>query len=222
MKELSAFNYNHINVAYNLSGAVEAVKMGRFVVLVDIIDMSTSFEAVSEAGAYSLWGASPSEKDLPYVNPFLIGKKAAQEAKEKATGLIIIAEPRNGSNNERKKRAIKVINGVESEGIQVEAIVPNLGAETAKILDWEDKVVIAVTDCGGVIFDAVYQLGGKLTTATVARTIKTKGIDVALKGINRTMLMANNLPITFVAASSNALEDVLAVHYLAQLMIQEN
>jgi hypothetical protein len=221
MEELRPVVNSNVEIAYNLSGAVEAVKRGRFIVLVDVIDMSTTLEAVREAGAASLWGASPAGKNLPYVNPYMIGKMAAREAKEKKLELIIIGEPRCGTKKEREKRAFSVLIGITSEGVQVEEIVPNLGAETAKLLDWTDKVVIAVTDSGGVIFDAVYQLGGSLTTATVARTMKMKGTEAPLKGIERAMAMAGSSPITLVAASSNALEDVLAVQYLAQLMLSD-
>ena len=51
-----------VAIAYNLSGAVEAVRAGRFVVLVDVIDMSTTLETVREAGACGLGCGAQREK----------------------------------------------------------------------------------------------------------------------------------------------------------------
>ena len=93
-----------------------------------------------------------------------------------------------------------------------------MGAETAKLADWRNKIVVAVTAAGGTVFDAVWQAGGALTTATVARTLYMKGQEPALKGIRRIMALCAGRPLTLVAASSNALEDVLAVRYLARLI----
>ncbi|MBZ4652694.1 MAG: hypothetical protein JG781_27 [Peptococcaceae bacterium] len=212
---------SRLTIAYNLSGALEAVKKGALIVLVDVISMSTTLEAVTEAGAAGIWGACPSPKTSgnTLVNPFRIGQLAAREAKNKGAEVVIITEPRVGSCEERKANAADVIRGVENEGLPVGEIWPNLGAETAKFTHWHNKVAVAVTDAGGVIYDAVYQLGGMITTATVARTLGMKGVEPALKGVERAIAMAKKSPITLVAASSNALEDVLAVHYLAQLFI---
>ncbi|MGI6606119.1 MAG: hypothetical protein ACOX2X_03635 [Peptococcia bacterium] len=213
-----------LKIAYNLSGAVNAVWEGRFVVLVDVIDMSTTLETIREAGGCGFWGAAPSGKNLPYINPYSIGRAAAREAKQKAAKLVVITEPRSGPDEHRRKNASAVLAGFASENMEAEAILPNMGAETARLLDWRDKVAVAVTDAGGVIFDAVFQLGGSLTTATVARTIRMKGTEPARAGIKRALAMAalaGKTGITLVAASSNALEDVLAVQYLAQLMINE-
>lgn len=208
---------SYINIAYNVSGAVEAVKQGRFVVIVDIIDMSTTLEAVREAGAVGFWGASPTGKKTLYpTNPYAIGQAVAREAKRIAAKIELIAEPRVGSEVERKKRCADVIAGIKNEGMNVNGIWPNLGAELGNITDWTDKIVIAVTDSGGTVFDAAWQQGGNITTATVARTLKMKGHEPAAKGLKRILKLCAGKPITLVAASSNAMEDVLAVHYLAQ------
>lgn len=211
---------NFLTVAYNLSGAVEAARQGRFIVLVDVIDMSTTLESVREAGAVGFWGAAPAGRGKPFTNPYLIGQAVAREAKKKRAPVVVVTEPRAGSDEERKNRAAGVLAGIENEGLTVGEIWPNLGAETARLTDWRNKVVVAVTDAGGVVFDAVWQLGGELTTATVARTLKMKGMEPAQKGAKRALDMARGRPLTLVAASSNALEDVLAVQYLAQLFLQ--
>lgn len=208
-----------LSIAYNMSGALEAARQGRFVVLVDVIDMSTSLEAVLEQGAVKVWGAATDDKKGPFTNPYSIGQIAAREAKTLSAQIVLITEPRFGDNKERRKRAADVLRGIASEGLEVADIVPNMGAETGRLLDWEGKVAIAVTDAGGTIFDAVWQTGGQISTATVARTLGMKGPEPAIKGIERALALAKGLPITLVAASSNAIEDVLAVNYLSQLIL---
>lgn len=211
-----------LNVAYNLSGALEAVRQGRFVILVDVIDMSTSLESVLTKGALQVWGAATREKKSPWTNPYRIGQAAAREAKSLGAEIVLISEPRSGSRAERMKKAEDVLAGVASEGMEVRNVVPNIGAETGLLLDWRNKIAIAVTDSGGTIFDAVWQAGGKISTATVARVLHLKGPEPALIGIGRAMKNAGGLPLTLVAASSNALEDVLAVNYLSQLILTRN
>lgn len=207
---------SHVTVAYNLSGALEAVKLGRFVALVDLIDMSTTLEALREAGAVGLWGAAPWGKEKSFTDPIAIGRAVAQEAKAKNADVVIIAEPRVGSESARISRAEGVLRGLAAENVKAKEILPNLGAETARFTDWRNKTVVAITDAGGTVFDAVWQQQGSLTTVTIARTLKMKGNETALVGIERAFREAQGKPITFVAASSNALEDVLAAHYLAQ------
>lgn len=212
-------NRSMLTIGYNLSGALEAVKMERFVVIVDVIDMSTTLEAVREAGALACWGAAPVGRQVDVTAPFKIGQAAAREALSKGAELVVIAEPRAGRQDERRRWAGDVLKGAEAEGSQVREIWPNLGAETATLTDWTNKVAVAVTAAGGTIFDAVWQAGGSLTTATVARVPGLKGQEPAQKGITRALALAGGRPITLIAASSNALEDVLAVQYLAQQML---
>ncbi|MDX9871897.1 MAG: hypothetical protein RBT41_05725 [Clostridia bacterium] len=206
-------------MAYNLSGAVEAALAGRFVVLVDVIDMSTTAEALLEAGASKIWGAAPCGKGEPYANPYLIGREAAQEARKNQRRVFVIAEPRVGQPEERNKRAALVLDGIRAEGAEPADIFPNLGAETAKFTDWRNHYAVIVSDAGGTVFDAVWQLGGGITTATVARTLGMKGPASAHKGVERALLMAQGAPVTVTAASGSALEDVLAAQYIAQLLL---
>lgn len=220
-KSTSAELLNFLSIAYNLSGAIEAVKLGRFIVLVDVIDMSTTLEAVMEAGAVGVWGACPTGKEVPYyTNPYLIGREAAREAFEKSAQIEIICEPRVGSEEERLKRAQAVLDGLADEGYARPSLWPNLGAETVKFTEWKNKIVIAITDAGGVIYDAVWQLGGGITTATIARVAGLAGVEPGRRGLKRAFSLSGGKPLSLVGASSNAMEDVLAVHYLAQLAME--
>ena len=67
---------------FNASGALRAAKLDFVVVIVDVIDMSTSAEAAIEKGAISVLGASPDISKVPvYVNPYKIGLAAGSRAK---------------------------------------------------------------------------------------------------------------------------------------------
>jgi len=75
-----------LDIAYNASGAVRAAKRGDVVMVVDIIDMSTTAEAALDGGAVAVWGASPDDTSAPVaVNPAQIGYRAGQKAVKEDT-----------------------------------------------------------------------------------------------------------------------------------------
>lgn len=208
----------------NASGAVEGAKMGHVVMIVDIIDMSTTLEAALDAGAIAVFGASPDFNLAPvYVSPEKIGIMAGKLAEENKTEIILVAEPRVGSDEERKNRSQEVIKGIEKTGAKISAIVPNLGAETAKLVDMRNKVVLAVTHSGGVSFDAAINAGAPaVTTGTICRTLKKRGLEPAKVAAQRAIELAekHNTGITVVAASANSLEDLLAAEHIIKEIIQ--
>lgn len=200
------------------SGAVQAAVKGHVIVVVDVIDMSTTLEAVLEAGALAVFGASPDHARVPvFINPEKVGYFAGSLARMHGTGLIIVAEPRVGSDKERLQRVSQALTGVKLAGVSKIAIVPNWGTETVKAAEFKNKVVLAVTGSGGVAFDAAFNAGGTITTATVARTQMMKGIHPAMSGVQRAINIARikSSGISVVAASSNSLEDVLAARFIA-------
>ncbi|MGE5416335.1 MAG: hypothetical protein ACM3UZ_06185 [Acidobacteriota bacterium] len=204
----------------NASGAVRYAKAGLAVMVVDVIDMSTTLEGALDAGAWRVYGASPDFTRAPVVvNPERIGIEAARAAREAGTGIIVVSEPRVGTDEERLQRCQKLMAGVEKGRGVIEAILPNLGAETAKLTDFAGRVVVAVTDTGGVAFDAAYQVTPNVVTGTVARTMKQKGEEPAITAARRALTMLDRLPgIAIVAASANSLEDILAARYIAGLV----
>lgn len=207
----------HINVLHDASGAAFAALRGDIVVIVDVINMSTTLEAAWEAGAIGVFGASPDKTLAPvFVNPCFMGYFAACFAKSNNTEIILISEPRVGTNKEREERASWTIAGVKSAGFENITILPNIGAETVKMADFKRKVVIAVTDSGGVAYDAAFNAGGIVTTATIARSLTKKGLEPVQSGVNRAVTLASlkNTGISIVAASSNSLEDVLAANFI--------
>lgn len=213
-----------VMVTANASGAVKAAKNGDVVVIVDVVDMSTTLETALEAGAYQVFGACPDGQKVPVkVDPEKIGRTAGKVAVEYGSEVVIISEPRSGTEEVWRSRCESVIKGASAVGASITDVVPNIGAETANLVDFKNKVVVAVTNSGGVAFDAAFQAGAEVFTATVARTLKMRGGKPAQKGIERVCAYALGAEkdITFVAASGNALEDVLAAQYLAQTVVNE-
>ncbi len=208
-----------ISVTTDASGAYHAACSGQVVVIVDVIDMSTTLEVALQEGAALVLGASPVSCRAPVpVNPAAIGKYAAVMADELDTEVVVIAEPRIGRSAERQERAEGFLKGLHAEGIKEAGIYPNQGAETAKLVDFKDKIVVAVTDCGGAAFDTAFNAGAPVLTGTVARTPGCTGWKNAAKAIERASEIAEDegRGIALVAASGKALEDVLATYYLSE------
>ena len=209
----------------NASGAVKAAEADNVVVIVDVIDMSTTLEAVLDAGALTVFGASPDFSRAPVkLAPETIGRMAGNAAIKAGTGVVIISEPRIGTEQERRVRSSRTIEGVLAAGGVIDAVYPNVGAETAKLGDFSGKVVVAVTDTGGVAYDAAVAAGAPaVITATIARTMKKRGTEPARAGAKRAIEAAQPIGagISVVAASANSLEDILAAEYIMRLIIEE-
>ena len=204
------------------SGAYEAAINGHIVVIVDIIDMSTSLETALEMGAVAVFGASPDQNYAPVqVNPEKIAIDVAFIAQKLNTEVIIIGEPRFARQEEQMKNCQRLANKLTEMNVEISDFVPNVGKEIWNFTNFEKKIVIAVTGTGGVAFDAAYnaESGCIVTTATVARTKYMRGEAPALKGVYRAKNLASELKrdISYVAASSNSYEDILAAKYLCGL-----
>lgn len=214
----------NVFVAYDASGAVAGAKLGNVIIVVDVISMSTTLEAALDEGAACIFGASPDYSSAPVaLDPEKIGLLAGSKATELGCELVLIGEPRIGTDAERLSRMTKVIQGIETAGATFSVVLPNLGAETVKMADLQGKVVLAVTDTGGVAFDAAITAGAPaVSVATIARTIRCKGAQPAKNGAQRALELARSLDtgITVVAASSNSLEDVLGAEYIARRILE--
>lgn len=211
-----------INVTTDASGAYDAACSGQVVVIVDVIDMSTTLEVALQEGAALVLGASPVPCKAPVpVNPVSIGRYAAMMAEKLKTEVVVIAEPRIGGATERLERAAGFLEGLHAAGRVEAGIYPNQGAETASLVDFKDKVVVAVTDCGGAAFDAAFNAGAPVVTGTVARTPGHTGWENAAAAAERASSLAEKegRGISLVAASGKALEDVLASHYLLECLL---
>ncbi len=212
-----------LNITSNLSGAAEAGRRGDVVMVVDIIDMSTTAESFIDAGAIGIYGASPDDLQVPIkLSPESIGKMAGSLAMEHGSEVIIISEPRVGDDEERRRRASSAIRGVQACGAEVCAILPNLGWETVKMIEARHKVVLLITASGGAAFDAAIHGGAAgVVTATVARSIGKKGDEPALAAVSRAIEMAERMEanISVVASSSNAMEDLLAAEFIGKMII---
>jgi hypothetical protein len=216
---------SRIIVTTDASGAQQAAREGMLVMIVDVIDMSTTLESVLDAGAYAVLGSSPDFTRAPVkVSPEKIGREAVRLSKEAGKGIILVSEPRVGTDEERLGRCQKIIRGIEKEKGLIEAILPNIGAEVPKMATMDNRVIVAVTDTGGVAFDAAFAESKLVITGTVARTYRQKGLEPALSAVKRAqqmMLDNDNNGIAIVAASRNSMEDVLAAQFIANLMLKE-
>jgi hypothetical protein len=212
-----------IHLAYNASGAVAGAERGDVVAIVDIIDMSTSAEAALAAGALAVFGAASNTAHPPVsVNPEVMGFIAGKAALANETELVLIAEPRYGSDAERAKNAAAAIDGIHRSGAATTAIIPNIGSEIDRLADFKDKIVLIVSETGGAAFDAAYNAGAAgVLTATVVRNRSYKGSEPASIGAARVLEEAQRLDcgITVVAASANSWEDVLSAQYITEILI---
>ena len=207
-------------VGYNASGAATAAKNGYVVMIVDIIDMSTSLEAALEGGAFFVFGASPDITKAPVkVDPARIGFIAGDMAKKLNTQIVIITEPRWGKKSQRIANCRKVVEGINKAGGNIVDFIPNLGAEIGKIISFRDRIVICVSDTGGVAYDAAYQYHDRVVTGTIARTMGQRVNRSTQIAVQRVVEVAKGDNIAVIAASSNSVEDILAANYICQQII---
>ncbi|SFF94117.1 hypothetical protein SAMN05660649_00109 [Desulfotomaculum arcticum] len=216
---------NTVKLGINASGAAEAARNGDVVVIVDVIDMSTTLEAALDAGALAVFGAAPDAAAPPVpINPEKVGLLAGRLAKKKEAEVILVAEPRVGSDEQRLSGITRLCGGLARTAAKVGSVLPNIGAETVRLCDFRDKVVIAATSTGGVAYDAAVQAGAQVVlTGTVARTMSKKGSAPARAAASRAIKHANllNTGITVVAASGNSMEDILAAEYITKAILEE-
>lgn len=216
---------NTVKLGINASGAAEAARNGDVVVIVDVIDMSTTLEAALDAGALAVYGAAPDAAAPPVpVDPEKVGLLAGRKAIANEAGVILVAEPRVGSDEQRLSAMTRLCRGLARTGAKISSILPNVGAETVKLCDFRTKVGIAATSTGGVAYDAAVQAGAPaVLTGTVARTMAKKGSAparaAALRAIKYAAML--NTGITVVAASGNSMEDILAAEYITKAILEE-
>ena len=208
-------------VEVNASGAVRAAWRGDVVVIVDVIDMSTSAEALLEQEPLAIYGAALDISRPPVaVNPYGIGWHAGKMAVDNQVEVVVVAEPRLGAA-QRRENISQLLLGISAGGGDYSGPYPNIGAELGRQLHVAGKVVVIASDTGGVAWDAAYQCGAKdILTGTVARTLNKKGTMPAQAAANRALAARGNSKrgISVVAASHNSQEDLLATEYIVHLL----
>lgn len=213
-----------LTVTTDASGAREAALRGQLVVVVDVIDMSTTAEAAYQGGALAVYGASPDRTASPVAkDPAWMARYAANVAREHNTTLVLAAEPRTAPVELQREVAGKVFSTLAQEGIEP-TVVGNLGAEVSRLVDFQGKVVLIVSATGGVAFEAAalaHPRGPRgVLTATIARAGKLRGSQAAKAGVERAIARADEKGICIAAASGQSLEDVLAAQYLYELLLE--
>lgn len=213
-----------LEVAFDATGAAEAGARGRVVAVIDVVDAATSAEAALAVGAVGVLGAAPAEAEVPVdVRPEAIAAQAVALAKRYETGVVVVAEPRVASHEERVQRAAPVLKALEAAEVGFE-VVPNQGAGLPGLVKLEGRVVVVVSAAGGVAFDAAITAGAPAACfVTTARIAGATGWDVIRLGARRAMALANanGAGLTVVAASSNAADDFLAAFAIARAVVSE-
>ena len=211
-----------LNITSNPSGAAAAARQGHVVMIVDVIDMSTTAETALENGVIDIFAASPDNNNTPItVNPEKIGYFAGKKAVKHDTDIIIATEPRLMSEEDKKNMdGINLVEkGIDRAGASVDEIIPNLGKEIRSMTEFKEKIMVIVSPSGGSCFDAAYNYGAsEVITGTIARTGSMKGDQPAVKAAKRAIDIAgkHRCGISLVAASSNSMEDVLAADYIGK------
>ncbi len=213
-----------IIVTADASGASRAGFRGLVVVVVDVIDFSTSMEAALDAGAAAIFGAAPDQCRAPAeTDPFAMGVMAGREALGLGTGVVVLAEPRVGGDPERRGGVSRALSGIKFAGAAVEAVIPNLGAEVPRLAELSGRVVLGVSGSGGTAFDAAVRAGAPaVLTGTVARTLAKKGAAPAEEAARRAIGRAKrlNAGIAVVAAGGSSMEDLLAAEYIYKKILE--
>ena len=213
-----------LEVTFNATGAAEAGRRGRVAVIVDVVDSSTSAEAALSNGAAAVLGAAPVGVEAPPpLDPAGVGRKAAALAGRIGTDAVVVAEPRIGTEEERRKRALPVLQALRSARVEYE-LVANQGAELPGLIDVRGRVVVIVSSTGGTAFDAALVQGAPAACfATTARVEGKTGWDVLGLGAKRALELAeeHSTDLSIVAASANSTDDCLAAFELARRVVAE-
>ena len=211
-----------LEITFNASGAAEAAGRGRVVCIVDVVDASTSAEAALAAGATAVLGAAPASADPPVeVRPDAIGLRAVGLATDAGSDVVVAAEPRVGSQEERTEQAAPVLRALEGGGIGWE-LVPNQGAELPGLVKLDGRIVVVVSTTGGAAYDAAVAAGAsEVCFATTGRIEGRTGWEVAGAGAERAAELAtrHGTGLAIVAASANSADDVLAAQEIARRVI---
>jgi hypothetical protein len=213
-----------LDVGFNASGASDAGGRRRVVVIVDVVDSSTSAEVAVAAGAAAVLGASPAGVDVPaHLDPGAVGRRAAAIAKERNTDVVVVTEPRVGTENERRRRAVSVLQALRTASVGYE-LVANQGAELGQLVDMQGRPVVIVSTTGGTAFDAAVAAGAPAACfATTARIGGKTGWDVVGIGARRAIALAGEYraDLSVVAATANSSDDCLAAFEIARRIITE-
>lgn len=213
-----------LEITFDASGAAEAGSRGRVVCVVDVVDSSTSAEAALAAGAVAVLGAAPVGAAPPVaLDPEAVARRAAELAREAGTDVVVVAEPRVGTDAERRARAELVLRTLAAEGVGHE-LVPNQGAELPALVKLAGRVMVVVSATGGTAFDAALAAGGPdACFGTTARVEGWTGWEVAARAAQRAAALAgeHEAGLSIVAASANSLDDCLGAYELARRVVEE-
>ena len=212
-----------LEIAFDVTGASEAGRRGRVVVVVDVENSSTTAEAVVAAEAAAVFGASPAGSDVPVMlDPGAVGRRAAAAAGRVGTDVVVVAGPPAGQDEEeRRDRALPVLQALRTASVPYD-LVPDHGLELPGKVDILNRVVVIVSPTGVTAYDAALAAGAAAACfATTARLQGRDEWDVIDRGIRRGVALAEHhgADISIVAATAGSSEDGRAAFDLAQAVM---
>ncbi len=212
-----------LEIAFDATGASEAGRRGRVVVVVDVEDSSTTAEAIVAGEAAAVFGASPAGSDAPVVlDPGAVGRRAAAAAGRVGADVVVVAGlGTGGDDEERRERALPVLQALRTASVPYD-LVPDHGLELASKVDIRNRVVVLVSNTGGTAYDAALAAGAAAACfATTAPLQNREGWDVVDKGIRRATALAeqNGADLSIVAATASSAEDGRAAFDLARAVM---
>lgn len=213
-----------LDITFNASGAAAAGGAGRVVAIVDVVDSSTSAESALRSGALEVLGAAPVGAAPPVeVDPGAIGRRAAHLAARHGTDVVVVAEPRVATEEERRARCLPILQALRTAGVGYE-LAPNQGAELGGMVKLEGRVVVVVSAAGGTAFDAGLAAGAPAACfVTSARVEGRTGWEVLEDGTRRALGLArrHDTGLSVVASSANSADDVMGAFEVARAVIAQ-
>jgi hypothetical protein len=211
-----------LEIAFDATGASEAGRRGRVVVVIDVEDSSTTAEALVASEAAAVFGASPAGSDVPVgLDPGAVGRRAAAAAGRVGTDVVVVAGPEGQEEEERRDRALPVLQALRTASVPYD-LVPDYGLDLPGRVDILNRVVVIVSPAGGTAYDAALAAGA--AAACFATTAPLEGRvewDVIDKGIRRAVALAeqHGADLSILAATAGSSDDGRAAFELAQAVM---
>jgi hypothetical protein len=210
-----------LEIAFDPTGASEAGRRGRVVLVVDVAGSSTTAVGAEAAGAAAVFGASPAgaEVSIP-LDPGAVGRRAAASAGRVSTDVVVaLTDPGDAEEEQRRNAALPVLQALRTASVPYD-LVPRPGAGLLQHVG--KRVLVLVSSTGGTAYDAALAAGAPAVSFATTMGVEGRTDDeVTELGVRRAVSMAeqNNADLSLVAAHSDSEDDRRAVFDLARAIM---